>query len=336
MSMQRFFCLLLTGATLVALPLFAQEKKPEKAEQKPPEKSGTSELKWSFKAGDKFFQKMTTRTEQSLKIQGQQIKQDQEQEFVFSWTVKSAAPEKVELEQKIESVNMRIRIGSNEISYNSASKDQTENPVASFFKPLIGASFTITLDPKTMRVVSVQGREDFVKRLRDANPNMSQLLGQILSEDQLKQMAEPAFAVTPPSPVAVGGAWEREARLTMGPLGSYDALYKYIYQGKEKKGDAELDKIEVQASVKYKPPEAAQATGLPFKIESGNLEAKEVKGTIYFDSKKGRTHSSEMVVNLTGKLTISVGDQKAEVELEQKQTTRTETTDTLAQESKKP
>jgi len=335
--MQRTICLLLTGLSLTALAVLAQDKKPEKTEQKPSEKPASAELKWTFKPGDKFYQKMTTTTDQALKIQNQDVKQDQTQEFVFSWTVKSASPQKVELEQKIESVSMRIRIGSNEISYNSTSKDQPENPVANFFKPLIGATFTITLDPKTNHVINVQGREDFVKRLRDANPNMSQLLGQILSEDQLKQMAEPAFAVTPPSPVTVGSSWEREAHLTMGPLGSYDANYKYTYQGKEKKDSAELDKIEVQASIKYKPPESTQAGGgLPFKIESGNLEAKEVKGTIYFDSKKGRTHSSEMVVNLTGKLTISVGDQKAEVELTQKQTTRTETLDSLPQETKKP
>jgi len=328
--------LALIGLAALALTLWAQEKKPEKSEQKPPEKAGPAELKWVYKPGEKFYQKMSTKTEQTLKIQNQDVKQTQEQDFVFAWTVKSAAADKVEIEQRVEAVRMTITIGSNRIEYDSRKKDQPENPVASFFKPLIGASFTLTLDPKTNRVVSVQGREDFVKRLRDANPNMAQLLGQILSEDQLKQMAEPAFAVTPPSPVAVNGSWEREARLTMGPLGNYDAKYTYTYRGKEKKDSAELDKIEVKASIKYKPPESAQAGGLPFKIEGGNLEAKEVSGVIYFDSQKGRVHSSEMTVRLSGKLTISVGDQKADVDLDQTQTTKTETLDKLPEDTTKP
>lgn len=333
--MRRYWLLGLLIYGLLALSLRAQEKKPDKTEAKPPEK-GPAELKWSFKAGDKFYQRLTSTTDQSLKIQNQDVKQKQEQEFVFSWTVKSATADKAELEQRIEAVRMAITIGSNRIEYDSRKKDQQENPVASFFKPLLGASFTLTIDPKTSRVISVQGREEFVKRLRDANPNMAQLLSQILSEDQLKQMAEPHFAVTPPSPIAVGGKWQREARLSMGPLGSYDATYEYTYQGKEKKDSAELDKIEVKASIKYKAPESAQAGGLPFKIESGNLEAKEVSGVLFFDSQKGRLSSSDMTVRLAGKLTISVGDQKAEVELEQSQTSKTETSDKPFEESQKP
>ncbi|MCS7015148.1 MAG: DUF6263 family protein [Gemmatales bacterium] len=333
--MQRYLLSAWIGLLVLTFALWAQEKKPDKSEQKPAEK-GPADLKLAFKPNDKYFQKLSSSTTQTLKIQNQDVKQNQEQEFVFSWTVKSVAADKVEIEQRIEAVRMVITIGSNRIEYDSRRKDQPENPVASFFKPLIGATFTLTVDPKTHRVLSVQGRDDFVKRLRDANPNMAQLLGQILSEDQMKQMAEPAFAFLPPTPVAVGGSWEREARLTLGPLGSYDAKYSYTYLGKEKKDSAELDKIEVKGSIKYKPPESAQAGGLPFKIEGGNLEAKEITGTIYFDSQKGRQASSDMTVRLSGKLTISVGDQKAEVELEQTQTTKVETSDTLPDDSKKP
>ncbi|MCS7167236.1 MAG: DUF6263 family protein [Gemmatales bacterium] len=315
------------------LPLWAQDQ--QKPEDKSNEKAPT-EMKLVFKPNQQYFQKMTSTTNQTLKIQNQDVKQNQEQEFIFSWTVKSASPEKVELEQRIEAVRMAITIGSNRIEYDSRRKDQPENPVASFFKPLINASFTLTLDPKTNRILSVQGRDAFVSRLRDANPNMATLLGQILSEEQMKQMAEPAFAFVPTTPVAVRGSWEREVRLSLGPLGSYEAKYVYTYLGKEKKDNLELDKIEVKGSIKYRVPESAQAGGLPFRIEEGNLEAKEISGTIYFDSSKGRMASSDMTVRLAGKLTISVGDQKATVDLEQTQTTKVETFDTMPDESKKP
>ena len=61
------------------------------------------------------------------------------------------------LRQKIEAVIMKINISGNEIKYDSQAKDAADNPLASFFKPLIGSTFTITLDPNTMKVVQGRG-----------------------------------------------------------------------------------------------------------------------------------------------------------------------------------
>ncbi len=297
-----------------------------------PVRAQEADLSWKFAKDMKFYQQMSTKTKQNMTIMGQAVNQDQTQEFVFSWTVKEVDDNKVVLEQKIESVNMAIKTGSNEIKFNSKAKDAADNQLAVFFKPLVGASFTLTLDKKTMKVTAIGGREEFVKKLTDANPQMANVLKVILSEDQLKQMAEPAFAVVPNEKKKVGDTWTRESKLSMGPIGSYEAKYTYKYMGKDNQSiegkEIALDKIEMTPELKYVPPDPSAAGGLPFKIEGGTLATKQgTVGIIWFDSEKGRVAKTEMKVNLEGKLQISVGDQKADVDLKQEQNTSTLTTD---------
>ncbi len=318
--MQRFKFITAALLVVLAAPVAAQE-------------NGV-ELAWKFEKGKTFYQTLKTKTSQTMNIMSQPVKQDQEQEFVFSWTVKDVGEAGVVLEQKIEAVNMSIKIGTNEVRYNSTARDAADNPLSTFFKPLVGSSFTLTLDPKTLKVTKVEGREEFVKKVTEANPQMAGLLRVILSEDQLKQMAEPAFAVVkgPGEKVKPKDTWTRESKLSMGPIGSYDTKYTYTYVGPEERTGADgkkvtLHKIEMKTELTYKPPAANEASGLPFRIDSGNLKTTEASGTIYFDVEKGRVAESSMKVNIDGKLNISVAEQKAEVDLKQEQTTTTTTSD---------
>jgi hypothetical protein len=291
------------------------------------------ELAWKFAKDAKFFQTMKTSTNQTMKIMGQDVKQEQNQEFVFSWTVKEADEKQVVLEQKIESVNMSIKIATNEIKYNSTAKDAADNPLASFFKPLIGTTFKLTLDPATMKVMKIEGREEFVRKLSEANPQMSNLLKAILSEEQLKQMSEPAFAVVKGKgqKVKPGDNWTRESKLNMGPIGSFGTKYTYTLAATEKLNvdgkDLNAYKIDMKTDLTYSPPDAKDAGGLPFKIEGGKITTSEAKGTIYFDAEKGRVVKTEMDIGIKGTLQISVADQKADVELDQKQKTTTAISD---------
>lgn len=300
------------------------------------------ELAWKFNKGTTFYQTLKTKTSQTMNIMTQPVKQDQEQEFVFSWTVKDSSDAAIVLDQKIESVNMSIKIGTNEVRYSSTAKDAAENPLSTFFKPLVGSSFTLTLDPKTLKVTKVEGREEFVKKVTEANPQMAGLLRVILSEDQLKQMAEPAFAVVKGKgeKVKPKDSWTRESKLSMGPIGSYDTKYTYTYVGPEEKTGADgkkvtLQKIEMKTELVYKAPDPKDATGLPFKIDTGNLKTTEASGVIYFDAEKGRVAESTMDVKLEGKLTISVAEQKADVDLKQDQKTTTATSDKNPNDSTK-
>src|SRR5262249_27375514 len=150
------------------------------------------------------------------------------------------------------------------ITYDST-KDTTGtgNPLADFFKALVGSKFKLTISPD-LKVIKIEGRDEFLSKLTKANPQMEPLLKQILGDEALKQMAEPAFAAVPAMPVKKGATWEKKSQMNMGPIGTYDTTYKYTYEGK----DGKLDKLKVDTTLAYQPPGANTSGTLPFKIKS--------------------------------------------------------------------
>jgi len=303
----------LVALALVVLiaPAFAQE-------------AGTK-LAWKFDKDKTFYQTMTTTTEQTMTVQGSNIKQKQEQTFYFSWMPVKQNGDSWEIKQKIEGVKMRIEIGGQPIEYDSTKEGATSTPLSEFFKQLVGSEFTLTVN-KDFKVTTIEGRNEFLKKLTNSNPQMEALLKQILSEDALKEMADPTFAAVPNKEVKKDESWSKDSHLDMGPIGKYDNTYKYTYEGLDKD---KKSKIKVETTLKYTPPdEKASGGGLPFKIKSATLAIKNAGGTILFDADKGRVDESEMHVDLSGDLNIDIGGQATQVKLEQTQTTKVKTSDT--------
>jgi hypothetical protein len=289
----------------------------------------TTTLKWKFEKDKPFYQEMLSDTTQNMKVAGSEIKNVQKQTFYFSWTpVEQDKDGNWILKQKIEGVKMKIEIsGSPPIDYDSTKEGAANTPLGDFFKVLVGSEFKLTID-KDMKVTKIEGREDFIKKLGGANPQMEPLLKQILSEDALKEMADPTFAAIKTSEIKVGDTWNRPSKFDMGPIGKYVNDYKYTYQGKDQ-ANAKLDRIKVDTTVKYeKPDDAAFAGGLPFKIKTAELTPKNPTGYILFDNEKGRVENSESNLELSGKLGIEIGGQTTNVELSQTQKTSSKTTDT--------
>jgi hypothetical protein len=135
-------------------------------------------------------------------------------------------------------------------------------------------------------------------------------------------MADPAFAAVPNKAVKKGESWTKESKLNMGPIGSYDTQYTYTLDAV----DGKVAKIKVQTNLKYQPPSAAAAGVLPFQIVNADLKSKNSSGTIQFNVETGRLESSDMTLQLEGKLTIQIGGSNTEVELNQNQKTTVKTT----------
>jgi hypothetical protein len=285
---------------------------------------GGTKLAWKFEKDKTFYQTMTTTTEQTMKVMGSDIKQKQEQTFYFSWTPVKQDGDNWDIDQKIEGVKMRIEIGGQPIEYDSTKEQPTSSALSEFFKQLVGTKFTLTVD-KNFKVTAIKGRDDFLKKLTGANPSMEQLLKQILSEDALKEMADPTFAAIPNKEVKKGDTWEKNSKLDMGPIGKYENTYHYTFDGPDKD---KKNKITVKTDLKYTAPNDNTASGgLPFKIKSADLKSENATGTILFDADKGRVDESSMSVTLTGKLSIEIGGQATAVDLNQTQTTKVTTSD---------
>jgi hypothetical protein len=316
----------------LVLPAVGQDTKNKAADKAATGADKPANLKWKFEKDKPFYQTMTTSTEQNMKVMNSDVTQKQEQTFWFSWTPTGQDKDgNWTLKQKIEGVKMSINIGGQNIDYDSTKDSAATNPLADFFKNLVGSEFTLTVDKNTLKVKDISGRSEFVKKLAAANPQMEPLLNQILSDQALKEMADPTFAAVPNKEVKKGDpAWERESKLNMGPIGSYENTYKYTYEGKDEK-QKNLDRIKVDTTLKYVPPADTQAGAtnpLPFKIKTANLTSSDAGGTILFNEDKGRVESSDLSLTLKGELTIEIGGTTTKVDLNQKQNTKVTTSDT--------
>jgi len=277
-------------------------------------------LKWKFEPGKTFYQKMVTETKQKMTVGSNEVNQTQSQTFFFSWTVNKVEGDTVTLTQKIEGVIMKIDIGNQKIDYDSTKKqDQPGNPLSEFFKNMVASKgFEIVLNQKTMKVTDVKNRVEFLNDLVKANPQMRPLLETILSEESVKQMAEPTFAAIPGEEVTKGKSWPRESKLNMGPIGTYENKYDYTLN----KIDKDIAEIAVKTTLTYTPPtaDAAGVGGLPFRIKSADLKSSNANGTINFSTKEGRIVSSNLTLELSGDLSIEIGGQTTKVTLTQTQT----------------
>src|SRR5438876_7015317 len=121
-------------------------------------------LEWTFEKDKPFYQEMNTKTKQTMKIMAMDnITQNQDQTFIFSWTPDEQDKDKNWIiTQKIEGVKMDIEIGGNKITYDSTNPTaSTGNPLADFFKALVGSQFKLTISPD-MKVTKIEGRDAFI------------------------------------------------------------------------------------------------------------------------------------------------------------------------------
>ncbi len=296
------------------------------AGSKMPVFAGDKEQKLEWKAfdpkGKPFYQTLTTKTEQKMKVMGMDITQNQSQTFYIQWTPGDKSGDNWVVTQKIIGVKMDIDIGGNKISYDST-QPQPNNPMTDFFKALQSIELKFHIDPKDFKIKKIEGREEFVKKLGGTNPQMEPLLKNILSEDALKQMAEPTWAAFPREAVKKGKSWPSKNTLDLGPIGQYNFNNTYTFQGDDK--DKKLHKIDVSSELTYSAP--SKKEGLPFTIKEGQLSGKSTSGHAMFSEEKGRFESSEMSMQLGGNLTIQIGDMETKVELNQTQSASVRTHD---------
>jgi hypothetical protein len=279
-----------------------------------------------------FYQKTQTVVAQIIKVQGQDLTQKQESTFFFKWTPEKQDGDKWVLKQKVEGLFMSIDISGNPIIYDSAKKEpagSASNPgLMDFFKNLEGTEFTVTLNTKTWTVEKVEGKEELAKKLGAGSAQMDSLLKKILTDDSLKQMADPTAGLIPDAPKASGDKWEKKVPLNLGPVGSYDVKYDFTYKGKDA-ALKHLDRIEIAPTIAYKAP-TDNADGLLFKIKSGTMESKaldpdQTPSVLLFNSALGRIEKATISLKLEGSLQVGIGGQDTKVDLSQRQTTIIET-----------
>lgn len=319
-------------------PKTDDKKDPPKADDKkdtPTPSTGGTKFETKFELNKPLFMKMTTNVKQSIKVQGSgDSNQSHTQTFYFKWTPEKQEGDKWIVNLTIEGAALDLNIGGNPVKYNSldTSATATANPaLAEYFGKLIGSELKVTFD-KSMAVEKVEGRDELLKKLQNVNPQMEAMLRKILTEEALKQMADPSFGLSVPGDKKVNDSWEKKTSLALGPIGSYDVTNKFTFKGKNTDGadaaEKDLDKVDVTSTLTYKAP-TDQQEGLLFRIKGGTLESVDPKpGYILYNAKTGRIIKSNLTVTMKGTLNVIVGGQDTNVDLTQEQTTEVATSDT--------
>jgi hypothetical protein len=296
-----------------------------------------------------FYQEMSTEVTQHIKVQGQDLPQQQKSTFWYQWTpvkeekVKEGAEEvtKWTLKQKIEGLRMNIDISGNPINYDSTKADaagSAGNPgLIEFFKNLKDSEFTATLG-KGYKVEKVEGKEAFIGKLGAGSAQMDALLKKVMTDDALKEMSDPTYKLFPDAPKKKGDKWEKKTNLNLGPIGTYELTYKFTYAEPEKEGPKkDFDKITLETVINYAAPKDV-TEGLLFRIKEGKLTSDPTgsTGTIYYDPKNQRIDEATINIKLKGDLIVVIGGTDTKVELTQEQKTTIKSSDTSFIAPKKP
>lgn len=306
----------LIALAAVAAPAVAQEK--VKFEPKFVEKAA-------------FFQSVTTDVKQTITVTGgSELKLAHSQTFMFKWEPLKQEGDKWTLKMKIEGMKLNVDISTNQVKYDSTNDkpDGGNNPtLTEFFKNLKDTEFTVTLG-KGGVVEKVDGRDEFLKKLGGANPQMEGILKKILTDEALKEMADPMAGLTG-GDKAVNEKWEKKSNLPLGPIGSYDRTLTFTYKSKEASapGNENVHRVEADVALTYKPP-TENSDGLLFRIKAGKLDPLNPKpGFFRFDANKGYIKEAELSLTLKGSLTVTVGNTETVVDLYQEQKTVIKTQD---------
>lgn len=276
----------------------------------------SAELKWKFEKGKTFYQQVTTRTEQTMRVMGLDVAQSQEQTLYFSWTPRQRdAVGNWVFTLKLDGVRIKIDSGGNPINYDSTKDANADTPLAEFFKLIVGSEFAVALGPD-YKVTGIKGKDAFLKNLIQAYPSMEGILKRMLDDEAIKQMVGLAFTAVPNRTVRKGESWKRIGTLA-SEQASWEVTYQYTFVAQET-GESGLVTMRLDgATLKFFPPRPrAGGGGLPLVIRDADLKVKDAYGNMVFNIKKGQLVRSDTRLKMAGELKVAIGGQVTDVHLE--------------------
>ncbi len=313
MPTSRWLAAGLVLALLTSAP--AQEPKPAK-------------LEWKFEKDKPFYQTLTTDTTRTLKFPGTEANQKSTQTYFLKWTPTKQDDKSWVLKLKIEGVRIDTDVpGTGKVSFDSTKPENPSGPPYDLYKALTGSDveFTVTVNPE-MQATDVEGTAKAVEALGKADPQAERMLGDVLSRDNLKQLADAAFPGLPTKEVKKGDTWTRTSAMGVPGMGKFTTKATYTDDGP---GGDNVEKIGIKAETTYDAP-ASQPGGFPFRINSADLKSTEGTGSVEFRKDRGRAQKSELKVTIKGKLNMDVSGTATDVEVTQTRTTTVTTSDESA------
>ncbi len=267
-------------------------------------------LALEYKTGTTYLQ--TTNMMQAMKLNmgGQAIDQKMDMSNTLEMTAADAASGK-QLKFSYTRMAMDMEMMGQKMGFDSDKPDDSGNPFAAAFKDIIGAEFTATLDEKN-KITKIEGVEELQKKA-GANPMTAQLTGNMLSEDNFKNLLNNWYADGfPKTPVKAGDTWPMDMEMALPGVGkmNYKGTYKHL--GHVKQDGHDCIAIEVDGKMSVETGQGGEAAAMGMEISGGSQ-----KGIMLWDNKLGYFRGMDLKQNMNMSMPNPAGGEKLEVPVSQ-------------------
>jgi hypothetical protein len=261
---------------------------------------GQPNLQWKFKEGDKFFLEEKMVSETTAIALGQKNTEKQSHARISSFVVKNVTADGIVMEQRIESWKIQSVGGF------GGGLEEAGKLLEQVCKDVV---FTVKIT-RSGAVTKFEGYDKMLKKIADINPAGAEQFKMLATEDVLRSPLDMAFDLLPDKAVSKGEKWRKKSELSIPALGKFTFVTDFVYEGKDKGGDA----ISSKATFTFQPGKGDLGMGL--KLLKLELKKNEQVGKVIFDADKGRLVSRDMTMPLVGKLTIEAQGMQIDVELD--------------------
>jgi hypothetical protein len=262
-----------------------------------------------LKKGDSLNYESTTEQKQSAKVNGMDFKTSMTQSMEITWTVKDVQDGNADVVQKINQLRQKLDMPGQGFEFDSKKGKKAEGAIGQLIGPIydamVGSEYSFKMDPQG-ETSDNKISEKLLQAVK-TNPALAQL-GEMFSEEGLKNMMQQSQVAFPKEAVSKGKSWNKKVEMKM-PFGTMKIDTNYTYQGPETRNNTQLEKIDSKSTVTMEP--AADAK-ISLKVKSAD-----VKGTIYFDNKAGKL----VEISQTQKMVMETSVMGQTFESNQEQTT---------------
>lgn len=272
------------------------------------------QLKRKFTPNTKSNVKVHVNMNQVLTINGQQVPTEVETTMTNEIAVGEKADGTVPVKVQMESVHADISTPMGNFSYDSANPGAADgnNPIAEIYKAMTGTALTYQVDDAG-KALFVEGVQEF---LDSASEQAAQMLKHSVSQETLLKEFNQVTNRLPNEPVNEGDTWRRIEDVDIGAGQTMTFGIEYQYAGTVKKNGKTYDRITSKAdSVTYAQADDAPT---PAKVTASSLKVDDWMGELLYDREGGHINNSTSKARITGKLTLAIGGQQLDANLDLK------------------
>jgi hypothetical protein len=269
-------------------------------------------LRYKFKKAEKLNYALEQKMTMSMNVMGMDVNVNMSQNMDMLWNILDVdADGKAKMTQTISRIRFTMDGGpTGKIEFDSKENKDPEGPVgkimAPIFKALAGAEISLSMDSQG-KISDVKVPDKITKATKSVPGGGG--LGDMFSEEGIKQMIDQSGLIVPKEAVAKGKSWEQKFEMK-SPLGVMKVDNAYTYEGPAKRDNKEVERVGMKPKLAIEPNKDS-----PAKI---TLKSQDAKGAALFDNDAGRLVETNMTQNL--EMQISIGGMDIAQKLKQTMT----------------